>query len=230
MFLPSGLTPIPQGRAPTSLIMRTTVSVATSMTAIDSPRPLETKMCLPSGASAEPIGLAGSDFPVSDGIMMALIVLCLIPSRTVTAAPLSAVAKAVEPSLVNTTDLGLNSVCMREMTVRVAVSGHNFAFALAGDVHNLAVRAYGYTLRLFANGNLPLILPVGNIQYRSLQPSPHWRIDRLTIREKSKASGSCPLGKIRKSLWVVRSTTPTPSAARSGGGSFDSSTPRASSW
>ena len=40
--LPSGLTPMPQGRAPTPSMRRATLRVATSMTATDSPRPFET--------------------------------------------------------------------------------------------------------------------------------------------------------------------------------------------
>src|SRR6476661_805969 len=47
----------------------------------------------------------------------------------------------------------------------------------------------------------------------------------LPSGEMSKTSGSWPLWNLRTTAWVARSTTPMPSAARSAGGSFDSSTP-----
>src|SRR6185369_12272487 len=100
-------------------MVRRTLRLETSMTATASPRPVETKMYLPSGESTEPMGRAG-DFSDIVGIAIVPTVRCLKLSRTVTAAPLSAVAKAVDPSLLKTIDRGLKAVRIWDTTFRVA--------------------------------------------------------------------------------------------------------------
>src|SRR5437762_585330 len=121
MCLSSALTPMPQGRAPTSLIVRRTLRLEALITATDLSRPVETNKYFPSCERTAPMGRAADSFD-ADGISMVPIVRCLKLSRTVTAALLSSVTKAVDPSLLKTIDRGLKEVRIRETTFRVPAS------------------------------------------------------------------------------------------------------------
>src|SRR6185312_12078693 len=122
---PSALTPMPQGRPPTPSMRRVTVLVATSMTATDSPRPVETYSVLPSGDSAAPIGRGPSSVLAFASILMLPVGTCLRASTTVTTPPFSQVTKAVAPSGVNTTPRGRGPVAIWPTTVSFFVSTAN---------------------------------------------------------------------------------------------------------
>src|SRR6188508_3088920 len=98
--------PIPHGRAPTSSIVRVTLSVATSITEIDLARPLETYRVWPSGDITAPMGRGGTGAPAGRGRAIVVVTLCVLTSNTVTTPLFSAVTNASAPSRVNAMSRG----------------------------------------------------------------------------------------------------------------------------
>ena len=106
------------------------------------------------------------------------------------------------------------------------VDGDDLVVLLAGDVDHLAVGAQGHPLRLHTH-----LHPGRDLALRARPPptsrrSPRWR-RRAACRRRRCRRTRGPVRSARcGAAWrEARSMTPMPSALRSAGGSFDSSTP-----
>src|ERR1700710_1462082 len=112
---------MPQGRAPTPSMRRTTWGGATSTTATDSPRPHDTYSVLPSGDSAVPMGRGPSTVFALGSTLIVPTGLRATASTTVSWAPFSDVTNAVLPSCVNAIERGRGPVGTRARTSSLLV-------------------------------------------------------------------------------------------------------------
>ena len=123
-LVPSPLTSIPHGLAPTSSIVRVSARFATSMIAIALARPSETYTSLPIRGKYILIG-RGTVGPFPFGRTFKAATTCFAVSMTLTVAAVSSVTNAVDPSFVNTTARGRAAVFIRPTTFSVVVSTAN---------------------------------------------------------------------------------------------------------